>query len=793
MSTFTVSNTQDSGSGSLRQAISQANTSAGLDIINFDGLFADDIADLITLGGSSLVITDDLSIKGTGADLLTVSGNNASRVFEIGSGVTVEIEGLTIDNGNSGEGGGIYNSGSLTLSNSTVSGSQASQGGGIYNASSGIMTVIKSIISANTSINELGGGVYNSGSLTLSDSTVSDSNGAVRGGGIYSSGTMTVTNSIITRNKSDFGSGILNSGSLTLTNSTISDNSSRDFGDNLYGGGIANSGVMKISDTIISGNTAFVGGGVYNSGYLTLSDSTISDSKAFDDFIGGGGIYNSGSLTLINSTVSDSEASQGGGIYNADSGIMTVANSIISRNNSVFGSGILNYGSLTLTKSTVSGNSSAGSGGGIANGGFLTMSNSIISENTTFEGGGILNRNTLIVSDSTISGNTADGVGGGILNDSGSLTVNNSTISSNTSDNFGGGIYALFGNVTVNNSTINGNTAYSGGGIYITINSNLQSAYVTVNNSTISGNTADGTGGGIANLGRINLLNTTITGNTANSGGGIYNDRIVIVSNSIIAGNFDPSKNDPINTSNSDVFGNFLSNGFNLIGSINGSTGFDANEQLDVPITEIIDTTLRDNGGATKTHALVTGSKAINGGNNADLPLDTTDLDGDDNTTEPIPFDQRGSSFSRISDGKVDIGAFEVQVNVINGNCKPNTLYGTAGNDIITGYKGKDFITGGAGADSFVYTNIKDAGDTIADFELGTDKIVLGQLFQQYGLTLDFASAIAGGYLNFKTQGTNAIVLIDQDGSSGGGHAIKYIQVNNVSVAALKNAINFAF
>ncbi|WP_414572254.1 type I secretion C-terminal target domain-containing protein [Nostoc sp. CCY 9925] len=98
-----------------------------------------------------------------------------------------------------------------------------------------------------------------------------------------------------------------------------------------------------------------------------------------------------------------------------------------------------------------------------------------------------------------------------------------------------------------------------------------------------------------------------------------------------------------------------------------------------------------------------------------------------------------------------------------------------------------------SGADSFVYTNIKDAGDTIADFEVGTDKIVLGQLFQQYGLTLDFASAIASGYLSFKTQGTNAIVLIDQDGSSGGGHAIKYIQVNNVSVAALKNAINFAF
>ncbi|QSJ20976.1 type I secretion C-terminal target domain-containing protein [Nostoc sp. UHCC 0702] len=71
--------------------------------------------------------------------------------------------------------------------------------------------------------------------------------------------------------------------------------------------------------------------------------------------------------------------------------------------------------------------------------------------------------------------------------------------------------------------------------------------------------------------------------------------------------------------------------------------------------------------------------------------------------------------------------------------------------------------------------------------------MVLRDLFQSYGLSLDFTSAMAGGYLKFKTQGNNAIVLIDPDGSSGSGSAVNYITVNNISVGNLNKAINFAF
>ncbi|WP_193200864.1 hypothetical protein [Nostoc sp. MG11] len=92
MSVFTVTNTNDSGISSLRQAITNANALTGFDIINFNGVFADNIADTITLAGSSLQITDNIRIDGTGADLLTVRANNTICVFEVSYKISVEIE-----------------------------------------------------------------------------------------------------------------------------------------------------------------------------------------------------------------------------------------------------------------------------------------------------------------------------------------------------------------------------------------------------------------------------------------------------------------------------------------------------------------------------------------------------------------------------------------------------------------------------------------------------------------------------------------------------------------------------
>ena len=139
-----------------------------------------------------------------------------------------------------------------------------------------------------------GGGINNNGTLTLTDSTISDNTAgekASTGGGIYNDGTLTVTDSTISDNTaSGFtaeGGGIFNDdGTLTVTDSTISDNTASGFsGDPSQGGGIYNQGgTVTVGATIIAGNTATTGGNCFDSGggftsagYNLTDDSTGAD------------------------------------------------------------------------------------------------------------------------------------------------------------------------------------------------------------------------------------------------------------------------------------------------------------------------------------------------------------------------------------------------------------------------------------------------------------------------------------------------------------------------------------
>src|SRR5262249_47904347 len=188
-------------------------------------------------------------------------------------------------------GGGIANSGSLTVSNSTVAGNEAfgqaklglptGMGGGIYNFSGGTATVSNSTLSGN-SANHDGCGIVNSGTLTVSNSTISGN----RGDGIYNNcgGTATVSSSTLSGNRG--GGGIYNLGTLTVSNSTLSGNPD---------GGIINFDTLTVSNSTLSGNTDH---GIYNySGMLTVSNSTISGNTANV----GGGIYSyAGGVNLRN-------------------------------------------------------------------------------------------------------------------------------------------------------------------------------------------------------------------------------------------------------------------------------------------------------------------------------------------------------------------------------------------------------------------------------------------------------------------------------------------------------------
>src|SRR5262245_49605268 len=120
-STFTVTNLLDSGPGSLRAAVTAANTHPGADVVTFQhGLHG-----TITLTSGQLNVTDSVTINGPSAAQLAVSGNNASRVFDISSGVTATLSGLTISHGRATTGGGIDNAGNLTVSNSTLVNNQS--------------------------------------------------------------------------------------------------------------------------------------------------------------------------------------------------------------------------------------------------------------------------------------------------------------------------------------------------------------------------------------------------------------------------------------------------------------------------------------------------------------------------------------------------------------------------------------------------------------------------------------------------------------------------------------------
>ncbi|MEN3334441.1 MAG: hypothetical protein V7641_3806 [Blastocatellia bacterium] len=256
--TFTVTNLDDSGPGSLRDAIDQANMNPGPDVIDFQ----DELTGTITLTSGELFITDDLTIIGPGIFSVTVSGNQASRVFEVLSGITVVISGLTISDGNvpGSSGGGILNNGTLTLINMVLSGNSAINNGGGISNDGGTLTIFNSTLSGNSTSN-VGGGVSNDGTLTLTNSTLSG-NSTTSGGGLFNA-----------ENRA-----------ATIINSTLSGNSAG------TGGGIYNVGTVNVSFTTMSGNSAAgSGGGIYNVGMaINIKNSIVANSPS------GGDCFNTG-------------------------------------------------------------------------------------------------------------------------------------------------------------------------------------------------------------------------------------------------------------------------------------------------------------------------------------------------------------------------------------------------------------------------------------------------------------------------------------------------------------------
>jgi hypothetical protein len=268
-------------------------------------------------------------------------------------------------------------------------------------------------------------------------------NTAFNGGGIANSGQMTISGSTLGGNSvNNEGGGVFNHGNATLTGLSFANNYA-----GRYGGGVLNQGTMSVSASDFTGNTSDVGGcGIFNGGQLSVSDSTLTGNKTGRGFLSyGGGVSNQGTMTLTNSTLSGNYATFGGGVSNQ--GAMTLTNSTLSGNSATFGGGVFNQGTMTLTNSTLSGNSATIDGGGLYNGysSTLTMSNSTLAGNSAQYGGGVYNHGPMVVTNSTLSGNTAQHSGGGVY--IGAMTpFNNSTV----------------GALTLNNSIVGGNTLSDG-------------------------------------------------------------------------------------------------------------------------------------------------------------------------------------------------------------------------------------------------------------------------------------------------------------------------------------------
>jgi hypothetical protein len=462
------------------------------------------------------------------------------------------------------------------------------------------------------------------------------------------------------------GGGILNNGgNVTLANGVLQNNVARAGdaavlsapGHEAAGGGLySRGGALAIAGGTIANNRAMGGrgggavSGFAQAGYggsaggaglyairgsLDISDSRIANNGATGGRGGDGGYIGSTGLGGTGGSAA------GGGLY-VFGGSLTVASSTIDSNQGTGGPGGVN------------GNDGGGEGGGVFNAEAATITGSTLSGNSDSAGGGIYNHGRMTVSTSTLSGNSASYAGGGICNQQGTLTVSNSTLSGNSATYYGGGIYNYVGTVTISNSTLSGNSAPG---------------------SSIYGGTG---GGGVYNdyLGTLTVSNSTLSGNSAlfGGGGGLYvGGGSPLLHNTLIAGNFR-------GIYRNDVQGHLDSSGdYNLIGDGTGMTGLSngVNGNLvgsaDNPIDPLLGP-LEDNGGPTLTHALLSGSPAIDAGNNA----------------YATDWDQRGPGYPRIVNGIIDIGAFEVQAPAASrraGQPLPETVpvqaLGTVGNPLL--------------------------------------------------------------------------------------------------------------
>ena len=731
---------------SLREAIQLA---SGGDTVSF----AAGMTGTLTLGGQQLLIEKDLMIAGPGAAKLSISANNASRVFKVKQGTTVTMFGLTIKQGRADfAGGGINTYGVLTLNNVVVSDNTAAGANGTQEFPNGH--------------EGWGGGIFNFGTLTLNNSTVTR-NVAVGGAGAYG---LTIGGG-----GEGFGGGILNggAGSVTLTNSTLSNNQA-----------IGGSG----SDNGFAGSAGYLGhgGGIYSDGsnvYVTGGRFTGNraiggrgTSGAVDAGIGGdargGAICARGGELLLTGVEFNDNAAVGG-----NGGVVEDFYASLP-GGSAYGGAIFLGAVNSITRCTFTNNVAAGgSHSGHGSGGAVYATDVSVTD-STFD-----SNKAVGVDAEGLSPTTGGAASGGAISANGVLTITGSTLWRNSAvagrgthavywrgyeepaadggDAVGGAI-AVSAPAFITRSTVYGNSLKGGAGGF---------GYDPV--IMPAGDGGDARGAGIDATAGLSLTACTIAGNTAiaglkgeqggggvngqSFGGGVRGDNKLTFANTLIATN--AADIGP------DVSGEVLSMGlgFNLIGKSDGSSGWIASDKLgtvDAPLDPKLGP-LASNGGPTKTMALLLGSPALDAGKAFDTSTD-----------------QRGATRPRNlaavanapgSDG-ADIGAFELQSLPPGQTPFKSFVVGATPLTIQV----EDFDNGGEGV-AYHDADVANTGgvyrstgvdlaattDTGGGYLVGWSKagewLEYTVMIEQSGYTLDFrvASNGPGGTFHFEFDGTD--------------------------------------
>jgi uncharacterized repeat protein (TIGR01451 family) len=584
LSPVVATNTRD-----LINDIAAANNGTGPTTIQLQAADATNGFDFASAYNSTLnalpQITANITIEGTSGYTNTVqrstaTGTPAFRLFDVAQGGSLTLENLTLTGG---------------LAQGTGA---AGDGGAIY--SSGTLNLSNVTVATNKAVGSNGTAGANGGKRTTAfgrtyhvTAGAGDTGANAYGGGLYVAG-----------------------GTVTLSNDTLS-------GNNAQGGNGGSGGSSLIFGASGGSGGAGSGGGMYvASGSVTLSNDTLGGNNAHGGNGGNGGSGGFGGFS--NGSGGSGGAGSGGGMDVAG-GTVTLSNDTISSNNANGGSGDYGY--------VAGGSGGAGSGGGMdVAGGTVTLSDDTLSGNTANGGSGGFSY--------LYGGSGGAGSGGGMDVASGTVTLSNDTLSSNQANGGSGGPSDFRSGVS---GVSGGGGAGSGGGIYVA------GGTVTLSNDTLSSNTAQGGNGGSSNF---------FSGSGGNGAGGGLD---ILSSNTTLANTFiaengvtagtggrgtGSPNGSPGNTSGPDVSGNVASSDHDLIGDgsdSNLSSGDSGGDLVGYTADQLYLGSLGDNGGPTKTIALLANSPAIDA--------------GDSNAPGLAATDQRG--YARIVGPNVDIGAYE--------------------------------------------------------------------------------------------------------------------------------------